>query len=265
MIPEGLLEKRLREGKVHHPRNPSITVQIQQTFYFGSLHINELLRDFYGGLAAAIFSGTLRNRQTEGDREIEPDLTSTAKGRYIEVKAAGRTRRVMLKDDQMAKYLSLQLSEDPIPHPRIYFVFFRYGTRGIQKALYGKSQEESFEYIARDTKFMVGLPLSIVHSIHHAGLEDHPLAPRTYGEGGVPCTNFSTLVFDSFFSHPEKTIRMFSLYPGHYQVKRRKIGQLSVNGTEINPFPLVLIKATDEHHASWIKQVRKELLGNVPF
>ncbi|MFH1290853.1 MAG: hypothetical protein ABIH92_05625 [Nanoarchaeota archaeon] len=265
MIRESLLERRLREGQVHNPRSSNVILQVQRTFYFGFVDVNRVIRDFYEGLAQAIFSGDLRDRQREGECDIEPDVTSMARKRYIEVKAAGHTRRIMLKDEQIEKYTSLQISEDPIPDPRIYFTLFRYGTRGIQKALREKSEEEAIEYLAQDTRFMVGLPLSIIHTIHRAGFDEISPITRYDGERGVSCTNFSTLLFDSFFSRPEQTIRDFSLYPGDYDIKRRQLGELIVNQHLVKPFPLVLIKDTDAHHAKWISQLRQELLGGVPF
>ncbi|MBU0466615.1 MAG: hypothetical protein KJ718_05295 [Nanoarchaeota archaeon] len=265
MIPEGLLEKRLREGKVHIHRNPNVNVHVQKVFYFGSLNVNEMIRDFYEGLARAIFSGSLRNRQTEEDYDIEPDITSPERKRYIEVKAAGHTRRIMLKDDQIEKYARLQISKDPIPNPRIYFTFFRYGTRGIQKQLSGKSEEEALAYFAQHTRVMVGFPLSIIHKIHKEGFGSNPLATRTSGDLGMSCTNFTTLAFDFFFSQPEQTIRRFSLYPGNYEIKRRKLGALTINKIPIKPFPFVLIKDTDGYHRKWISQLREELLRDIPF
>ncbi|MFH1802929.1 MAG: hypothetical protein ABH864_05790 [archaeon] len=265
MIPAKLLENILRDGETHNPRNPTVTLQIQQTFSFGSVHTNRLIRDFYEGLARAIFSGELRNRQQEEDCEIEPDITSIAKQRYIEVKAAGHTRRVMLKDEQIRKYESLQISNYPFPDPKIYFTIFRYRTRGIQKALMGKSEEEAIEYLAQDTKLMVGLPFSIVRTVHQSGFEKSSPITRYDGERGVLCTNFSTVLFDSFFSQPEATIEKFSLSPADYCIKRRRLGSIQVNRTPLTPFPLVLIKDTDEHHASWVSNLRQELLGDVPF
>ncbi len=264
MIKKGLLEQRLETEDVFVPKLQDIDIQIQRIFYFGSITVNEIIRDFYEGLAKAIFSGELRDRQRE-NVSIEPDLTDRTRKRYIEVKAAGRTRRVMLKDEQIKKYLSLQFSDYPIRDPRIYFVIFRYGTRGIKRRVDGLSREGVLEYLAGDTRFMIGLPFSIVHCVHEKGPQINNFFSRYDGER-TACTNFSSRAIDMFFAYPEEAIKCMSLNPDDFKIRRTKLtSDVTINSYNVQAFPMTLIKNTDEYNESWRKGLLGKLKRDVPF
>mgnify|MGYP001560874207 CR=1 FL=1 len=263
MIKREVLEERIKIDDVFKPKNLDVKVEVQQLFYFGKVHINEILRDFYEHLAQAIFSGNLRNRQIENGEDVAPDLTDHPRRRYIEVKAVGHTKRVMLKGEQIDKYANIQTSESFLT--RIYFNLFRYSTRGIVKRTEGMREDDIIQFLAQDTKFMVGLPFSIVYKIHSEGYKGHDLASRTYGVGGAPCTNLSTRGIDLFFSNPEQVIESFHLNPEDFLIRRTKIAEgVTVNSYPLAPFPMTLIKASDSYHKKFVRQL-EEKSEEVPF
>ncbi len=258
MIPSRLLEKRIRECPVHHPRHPNTNIDLSMgRLLFDQADPAQIVGRFYESLSQAIFSGEIGIKQENGDSEIEPDITAPERGRYIEVKAVGLSRAPMFKDYQIEEYRQLQFFDDPIPEARIYFTLFRYNARGIRQRLRGSTTNETLEYFARNTRFMTGLPFSLIYQIYKKGNDaGNHLTERTHSREGEPCTILRTTALDEFFSHPEGTIRQFSFYPGNYEIKRRVLGNLTINDIPVTPFPMVLIKDTDQHHSKWLESIR---------
>ena len=216
------------------------------------------MRDFYEALAQAIFAGEIRNRNKESG-DIEPDLTDCERNRYIEVKCAGHTRRIMLKDDQIDKYRKLQLSEFPIENPRIYFTMFRYAVRGIEKHVKDYREDQVINFLTTNTSYMVGLPFSVIYHIHQHGSASSDLYTRCETERSNPVTNFSTRAFELFFSEPERALKDVYLNPKDFNIRRTKISKrMSVNSYSLNQFPITLIKDNDEYHQQFIDRLKEE-------
>ncbi len=262
MVAKRTLEERLEVEDIFHPKTRSIRVQEQRVLPQVN-YAQEILRDFYESVAKAIFSGESRNRQKE--QGIEPDLSDSERARYIEVKATGHTRRVMLKDGQMEKYETLQVSNFPIPNPRIYVVIFRYAAREIHKEVKGFSTKEVINYLTKNTSFMLGLPYSLAHNIHKQGYSGNGNVTRFAGEKGTPCTYLSTRLIDQFFTDPQAAISSLSLDPNNFLIRKTKIGALRVNRFSLTPFPMTMIKDSDKYHKKFVRELNKERNKEVPF
>ncbi|MBI2630465.1 hypothetical protein HYW76_05165 [Candidatus Pacearchaeota archaeon] len=250
MLKKGLLETMMSQVEVFTPKYARVIIP-------PSKDIIHLIRLFYQGLNQTIFSGDLESQIELNGATIQPDTTDYKRQRYIEVKAAGHTRRVMLKDREIFTRLELQLSSSPIPNPRIYYSLYRYGMKGILGKFRDSHSEEVTQFLAENTKFMVGLPFSVILQVYLAGYEPHEFVSRKYGRG-VPATHFSSSLFDLFLSSPEQAITSFGFNPEDFIIKKKKLAdRVSLNGFNVNPFPLVLIKDTDEFHQAWIETIKK--------
>ena len=172
----------------------------------------------------------------------------------------------MLKDGQIRKYSELQTSDSPIQNPRIYWTLFRYGVRGIQKIYGHEPTDKIIDYLSQDTRFMVGLPFSVIYELHEEGFRKNGLTTRFNGKIGTPCTNFSTVMFDLFFSKPEQALEMFGLNPEDFRIRRHRVPEgILMNSHPLQPFPLALIKDNDQHHACWIERLKRKQEEEVPF
>ncbi len=258
MLPEGLLAERMRRGsdvfcpKVYSARIPfPITIANEKT-------ITTILGCFYEGLNEAIFGGEKLPRRK--GMNVIPDGTDVSRNRHLEVKAVGHTRRVMLKDKQIEGYRNLQLSNYPNENPKLYMPVYRYGMRGACEHFMLRPSDHVFRYLAENTRFMIGLDFSVIDAIHRAGYKGHHLASRNYGRKGKPATHLSSVLIDLFFSNPEEALKEFELEIKDYRIRHHILSKgLVINGVQIQPFPMVLIKSTGEYHLHFIKQLRKRV------
>ena len=265
MLNSKFIEKRLRHSKVFKPKKAKISFEVQQTLPFSSPQVNRILRDFYEALAQAIFAGETRNRNKES-KDIEPDLTDYERNRYIEVKCAGHTRRIMLKDEQIDKYRRLQLSDFPIENPRIYFAMFRYAVRGIERHTKEFREDQVINFLTMNTSYMVGLPFSVIYHIHQRGSELSELYTRCETERSNPVTNFSTRAFELFFSEPERALKNIYLNPKDFTIRRTKTSKrMSVNSHPLIQLPITLVKDNDEYHQKFIDKLRGEKRSKAIF
>ncbi len=265
MLDSKFIEARLKHSKVFKPKRGKISFEVQQTLPFSSPQVNRILRDFYEALAQAIFAGETRNRNKKL-ADIEPDLTHYERKRYIEVKCAGHTRRIMLKDEQIDKYHRLQLSDFPIENPRIYFTMFRYAVRGIERHVKDYREDQVINFLTINTSYMVGLPFSVIYHIHQNGSDLSDLYTRCETEMSNPVTNFSTRAFELFFTEPEIALKDVFLNPKDFTIRRTKTSKrMSINSYPLQQFPITLIKDNDNYHQEFINKLKEEKEREVPF
>ena len=267
MLKSNVFRTKLRQSRVFKPKRREISFDVQQTLPFSSPQVNRILRDFYEVLAKAIFEGKSMDRNNETN-DIEPDLTDIERRRYIEVKCAGHTRRIMLKDEQIAKYARLQLSDFPIENPRIYFSMFRYAVRGIEEHVKDYREDQVINFLTANTSYLVGLPFSVIYHIHQhgLGLSKSGLYSRCETERSNPVTNFSTRAFELFFAEPEQALADISLNSDDFTIRRTKTSKrISVNSYPLIQFPITLVKDNNDYHQKFIKRLREERDSKVPF
>jgi len=251
MLSKGLLEERLKSCKIFNSKFNSAKIIIPKKLENIFL-INFIFWRFYEGLNQALFSG--EQNLFFKDVNSYPDLTDYRRGRYIEVKCAGHSRRIMLKDSQINNYRLLQMSNEPIKNPRIYFTIYRYGFKGILKKFKNKKPKEIVESLAENTKFMVGIPFSVISHAHSYGEKyEVPLLSRKFGVHGIPSTHLSTVLIDDFFEKPEKALEYLELNPTEFKIRYYKTSDgIKVNGFEVKPFSIVLIKSSDEFEKRFV-------------
>lgn len=246
----------MRSAEVFNPKSAS------SNFKYPITRINRwtvglVVSSFYEALNQSIFGGVQGYHHLQTGRH--PDTTDEQRGRYIEVKATSHSRRVMLKDEQVGKDAILQISDNPIVEPHLYEAIYRYGSRrGICRDFRNMFSGKFIRFLENNTRFLIGLDFPIIYQCHSLGFQGHRLLSRRFGKG-TPATHFSSTLIDLFFSNPEQALGEIGLNAEYYRIQHRRLAEgLTLNGHEVKPFPMVLIKSNPDTHARFIEELRKQ-------
>ena len=160
---------RTKKQKIIYPLSNSV----QNNFFPGLISENSefglrsRLGHYYELLSKSISVGALKKLynldkcSNDNNLQSEPDLTIHKKNHsvyLIEVKSVAPGQALKLKDDQIAKYVSLQTGDYFSKSPSIRFNIFRHGISEIQKKYKARHLEELIYDLSKTTKFLVSLP-----------------------------------------------------------------------------------------------------------
>jgi hypothetical protein len=216
---------------------------LAQGMYGGKLYHNEILSP-----QIMLFTGT--------EEVIQPDLT-LGEGKYKEVKSVERVEPLKLYNKQMRKYLSIvkngvNCNGNNISPPELDFEIFRHGVGKLFKNFRTKSLDELVEKLSLNMRFMLSLPPQIVFLIY----QDSPYTSK-YGGGPThpPCSKFSSPGINSLLAYPSETLAQLGLNPEDFMIRKRRFPEgVTMNGFEINPFPILMIK--DRNYEEWLEKLK---------
>ncbi len=195
------------------------------------------MENFYENIAHAYFGGERKTRQSleniEFD-ECEPDIEHFKKERWIEVKASKKNNYFKLFDHQLEKYKELLNGEFPFAKPKVDYVLFSYDIKDVFKEC--PEEEILIENLAKRTKSMTIIPLSIIEEMHKRCKTGKCKLYR-------PFVCFRHGDYNLFWTNIDDAFKKFGLNMGDYIItKRRFPGNYSIEGFKINSFPILDIK-----------------------
>jgi len=124
--------------------------------------------------------------------------------------------------------------------PTILFDVYRYGFSGIQSKYNLKKLDDLVRDLAKNTKFMVSMPFSLIFQIYK---NENTLTSRYEGPAAAPHTRFLSRGINELLAYPEQTLGKIGVYLEDYLIEKRKSPKrIYINRTCIPQFPVLLIK-----------------------
>ena len=229
--------------------NPDYGLRVRLGYYF------ELLtHGIYGGR----LKGFHKLSNGEGvDRNVitsEPDVVIDEKSCLRESKSVSPGESLKLYDNQLAKYICLQLGNYYKNHPLIVFDIFRHGVRGLISNFTKKPLGDLVDNLSLSTRFMLSLPLSVVVAMHRVDFNKH--SSRYEGDKWEHNSRSLSTCLNSLIAYPERTLVDFGLDSNDFNIKKMRFpANVRMNKKEISPFPVLVVR--DKNHNLWVEDFRK--------
>ena len=213
--------------------------------------LTTVLGHYYEILTQGICGGTIKNRRISDS--IELDLFNCERNSLQEIKATSPGEGIILGDEQIRKYVRLQLDDSFAEPPKVVFNLYRHGIRKLIKSFGKKALEDLIKELSLSTKFMLSLPFSVVTAIHNS---DCKYCSVYDGEMWTPYTRFLSSGLNAMLAYPEKTLQEFGLNPEDFKIQKIKFPLgVKINGIKITSFPILIV--TDKDHEKWTEEFRK--------
>lgn len=259
------------------PKSREIFVDKQKSFfnlrgYMKATHVS--LGNYFEAITCALYGGRLANRvelngsSTEEDfireaiddlRFVKPDVVNRRGRTIIESKSCGPHSACNLFDEQVGRYIELQLDE---PNFDIYYAIYRHG---LKKTMSFRGTEvELFGEMADRVKFSVLLPLSVIFKLFRC---KERKKVRRYGKNGKGqkyrnLSVVSTTVINSFFENPERNLLELGLNIEEYDCRRFiSPKDFRADGYSIKQFPILRVR--DKNRENFIDGVYDKRTGNL--
>jgi len=224
-----------------------------------------LMQGIYGGRLKGLYQ-LLNNPHAPLDVLLscnavtsEPDLVIDKKSCLRESKSVSPGGGLKIEDEQMAKYLCLQLNEYFQNPPKIIFEIFRHGVRKLVKNFKQKPLEELVSALS-NPRFLLSIPLSIILEIHRVGENHSSEYTYRYEDNGGKYDSYSQLLssgLNAILAYPKEALSRFGLNPNNYNIWKLKFPEgVTMNGKNITPFPVLLIR--DKNHGEWFDNFREK-------
>ena len=256
-------ELRIKKKRIKYPlqlsldclgeEGPAYGLRVRLGYYF------ELLtQGIYGGRLKVLHELNNGSKNNHDSIRSEPDVTSAEKFFLRESKAVAPGECLKLYDDQIAKYLCLQLGKYFASPPRITFEIYGHGVKKLIRNFREQPLGDLVDSLSASTRFMISLPMSIIVPIHKSGEADSPKHTSRYG--GKKWRHNSRLLssgLNSMLAFPEKTISDFGLDTRDYNIWKLRFSKgMKLNTKKIKPFPVLLVR--DKDHRKWIETLREK-------
>lgn len=257
------------------PKSREIFVDKQASFfnlrgYMRATHVS--LGNYFEAITRALYGGSLENRielngSSTGEdfiryaiddlRHTKPDIVNRPGKIIMESKSCGPHSACNLFDEQVGRYIELQLDE---PNFDIYYAIYRHG---LDKSMSFKGNEsELFEEMADRVKFSILLPLSVIFKLFRCRERKKV---RRYGREGRGqnyrnISVVSTTVINSFFENPKRNLIELDLNDQEYDCRRFiSPKNFMADGYQIKQFPIVWVR--DKNREKFIDGVYDKEAG----
>lgn len=212
---------------------------------------------FYELLSAALFGGELVDSIIEGEGHEEgyigckPDVENKRTKKFIESKAMRQGQQLNLLDDQISKYLELQISNTNYD---IDYTIWRHGIKGVRSL--DCSYREIIKILCEKTYAGLVFPFSLIDCFHKNAME----AFKRYEKVNYwpDCTRLGSKMINEFILDPDSAL--FKTVNGYKYTWRRYVtpSDLWIEGIQVRPFPIIVFKNKNN---KW----KRDLLNDVPF
>ena len=208
---------------------------------------------FYEVLSQGIYGGKIKDRKELKNRESNDSLVSepdvSDKKYFREIKSIRAQGDLQLTDSQIAKY-SLLETGDYQDRKKINFTVFRHGIKNIQKKFSGKDLSSLLEDLSKSTRFMISLPFRTIFDLYIS-----KNSPRYDGMFYSTMTRIYSRVLSDLLVCPEETLSKFNVdLRGLEFIKMKFPEEVYINGFEITPFPVLIVK--DSTNKKWKKKFK---------
>lgn len=228
--------------------------------------LNKQVGDYFELLAQGIHGGSWRETFEIPDVEdpkwgvrIEADVVSEDKRNIWESKSIFAGEVLKIEELQLSKYIYLQkfLQENNSKYPIITYEIFKHRVPNLFENFKNGKLEKMANEISGNILNSVSLPLSIITQIHLEKMKS-PFVSKNNGEKWCgPYVGFNSKGLNHFIAYPEKTLEHLGLNPEDYLIKKKRFPKkITMNGKEINSFPILIIK--DKFHNKWMEEFIKE-------
>lgn len=212
---------------------------------------------FYELLSHGIYGGRVKDQKTmenelKNSLIAEPDISD--ENNFREIKSMKYNGDVKLTDSQIAKYCLLETGKYT-EKKKIEFILFRNGLKSPGKTLVGKSLEYLVENLSLSTKSMVYLPFRVIFDLYCSDK-----VPRYDGDHWEHMSRLSTKNIKNLLLDPEGVLENLgvNLY-GLEFYKRRFPENVFMNGKEITPFPVLIVK--NKGNGEWNEKFNEFMEG----
>ncbi len=182
----------------------------------------------------------------------EPDIFHSENDLYREVKSFRTGGQLKLLDEQMEKYVQIQFPDlqtqmdfpGILKDPKIRFELFRHRIKNLTKKHKDSEIEKLVSGISKGIGFMISMPFSVAYAAY---------AHLNQGEGGLTYryeeqreswyTSIRSSGLNQILAHPERSLKGLGLNPDDFKFYKRKFPKnVILNGNEVSPFPVLIIK-----------------------
>lgn len=201
---------------------------------------------------------------------IQPDLFNYDARVLYESKSCNNRMKLKLQRRQITAYCKWQMSKIKGAYPRINFVIYSHGIDCIIKKKLTK--EQFLEKFRENINYAVKMPFAILLQFFLSEekfiTEDgRPLKLNEYdysekegigrGYGSDPILSISSLFTRKLIKKPLQTLAYIHFNPEDFEIQTGKVEGINLNGTEINPFPIMLINFKDYY--GWLRKEKSQL------
>jgi len=217
-----------------------------------------LAQGIYGGKIGEFFGFDESNGKNKGS---EPDITHQKPNILREVKATSVRYSLMLRNEQMEKYLSLQIGDYFPEPPIIRFEIFRHNVKDLPGIFNKGGLEGVIKKLTEGIRSMISFPFSIMYRIYQAGI---PFTGKYGGETFHNSTRFYTSGLNYLLAEPEETFKKLEIDPESFEFQKKRFPRnVIINEEKISPFPVLIIN--EKNPGAELQNLKEIFYDDVPF
>lgn len=236
---------------------------------------NNIIGYFYENLSRAIVGGEKRLQNLNSYLACEPDSSKDSTQTEYEHKGVSIRGDCKLYDEQIRRYMLVQLGKCQYKEPRIVWNIFLHDVKDIRKKTKG-NLELVVQELSQRTQLMLNLPLSVILAIYSKReYTSFYIRQESGREIRHRMTRFRPNQIAEFMRNPEKSLEYFGLNKEDYELEKyilpAKLGIIGLPKSLviarlpeiirlerklINPFPILIVK--DKNHKEWLLKFRQE-------
>jgi hypothetical protein len=219
-------------------------------------NLGKKLACFYEILIQGIYGGERGKGYTlENDKgfclKLIPDLVS--ENRIWDSKATASRQHIKLIDDQIMKYSLFQIKNEEMPI--IKMDIFRHGINHLNSKFADKPLKELIFRLTQKTKSLISLDLSIIFEYYRLSSKTKDFKLRY--EKGNSYTKISSVTLNSLLAYPEKSLESIGMDLKDIDIKKRRFpSNVTMDGYEINSFPVLIIE-NKNYPEKWLEGFKR--------